>query len=219
MKKSKTAASPSADKNRRTNIRMSKLGRSIQSSTAETNWGEMVKMLFEADPNGGRKAENRRLISLRSRSPESTNHASYSNDQMQYILFLMLIVSTAEKRIQELYRKEFSDRCDAISKQHGLKEDEYWPEGKEPEEWQNLNKEFEQQAIRIHLKTLREYHQDEIADMVEADGLEELFAIMTTIRSQFVTMLKNFQGTSERQLGTDGAIPEMLQSRVLSPRR
>ena len=202
----------------RTNIRMSKRGRALQTSTAQLNWGEMVKMLFEVDPNGGRKAENGRLISLRRNLPEIDKQASYANDQIQYILFLTLIVSTAEKRIDELYRKSFAEKCDAISESHGLKDEEYWPEGKEPEEWQNLNDQFEKEAIQIHLATLREYHQNEIADMVEHHGLEQLFDIMSTIRSQFVAMIKSFQGNAEGQFGSEGTLPEMLNP-LLSRRK
>jgi hypothetical protein len=55
-------------------------------------------------------------------------------------------------------------------------------------------------------------HQNEIAELVELNGLEQIFDIMTTIRAQFVSMIQNYQWNSERQFGSEGTLPEMLKS-------
>src|ERR1043166_852475 len=76
----------------RTNIRMSKLARTMQTAAAKINWSEMVKMLFRADPHSGRKDEIRKLISPGFES-SLPYQASYSIDQVQYLLSLLLIIS------------------------------------------------------------------------------------------------------------------------------
>lgn len=195
----------------RTSICMSKLGRTLQSAAAKTNWNEMVKMLFWADPHQGRPGEIRKLVPFSDPS-QLVDGASYNPDQFQYILVLMLIISTAEKRTQELYGRLFSERCDAISKDHELLDDQYWTSGKVPAEWADLNTEFEQRSQQILLATLREYHQDEIAELVENDGPDQLFSIIQEVKSQFLKLLENVPPGVETEINSrKGSIPETLQ--------
>lgn len=195
----------------RTSICMSKLGRTLQSSAAKANWNEMVKMLFWADPHQGRPGEIRKLVPFAD-SSQVVDGASYNPDQFQYILMLMLIISTAEKRTEELYGRLFSERCDAISKEHELQDDQYWTAEKVPAEWVDLNAEFEQRSRQILLATLREYHQDEIADMVESDGPDQLFSIIQKVKSQFLNLLENVTpGAETETYSRKGSIPETLQ--------
>jgi len=198
----------------RTNIRMSKLARVLQTSAAKTNWSETVKMLFRADPSGGRNDEIGKMISIGLGSNKGDDvAASYSIDQLQYLLFLMLVISIAEKRTQDIYGQDFSQRCDAISKRYGLKDDEYWPDGGEPAEWKELNQEFEKRSLEILLETLSEYHHQEIASMIESEGLEEFFQIIKSIRTQFLRMLKTSEPGRMLRLSTEsGSIPETLNS-------
>lgn len=199
-----------------TTICMSKLARTLQSAAAKTNWNEMVKVLFRADPHQGRQGEIRTLISSQNHSTVgSGGSASYSPDQFQYILILMLIISTAEKRTQEMYGQGFADRCDDISKDHQLQDDQYWAAGNVPTAWSNLNSEFEQRSLQILLETLREYHQDEIADLVESDGADQLFSIIRSVKSQFLKVLENSAlATENANTPEEGSIPETLQPSV-----
>lgn len=173
----------------RTSIRTSKVARTIQSAAAKTNWNEMAKMLFRVDPNHGRQDEIRKLLSSGNKTAITEDaRAAFGVDQHQYALILMLIISIAEKRTQELYEKTFSQRCDAISKNHDLKDDQYWTAGKAPAEWEDLNTEFEQRSTQILLETLKEYHQDEIAEMVQTDGAEPLYNIIKGIKARFLNL-------------------------------
>lgn len=205
--------------NQRACIRMSKIARALQSAAAETNWHEMVKMLFWADPQAGRQVEIRKLISEQEDSCASAAGASYSPEQFRYILILMLIISIAEKKTQELYSRVFAERCDAIGKDHALLDDQYWPDGNVPAEWENLNAEFEEHSLRILLETLREYHLDEIADLVQVKGFEQLFRIIEDIKPQFLNVLVNSAPAKSSGIGDeDGSIPETLQSLVQAPK-
>jgi hypothetical protein len=207
-------ASESSIGNHRTNIRMSKLSRAVQIATSNTNWSEMVKMLFWADTNLGRREEIGRFRSEHNKSAGLENMgASYNTDQLQYILVLMLILTTAEKRTQALYQQSFAQRCDAISKTYDLKDDQYWTNGKVPAEWAQLDAEFEQRSLEILLEALREYHLDEIADLVQTDGPEQLFDIIRNIEGQFLNVLKYPPSeTSKAWPAESGSIPETLQS-------
>lgn len=193
----------------RTNIRMSKLARTIQSAAAKTNWNEMAKMLFRVDPNHGRQDEIRKLITSGSK-PAITEDAgaAFGADQHQYGLILMLIVSIAEKRTQELYRKTFSQRCDAISKNHDLKDDQYWTAGKAPAEWEDLNAEFEQRSLQILLETLKEYHQDEIAKMVQVDGAEPLYDIIKSIKARFLNPQEGSAPAAQNEVAAISRTPK-----------
>jgi hypothetical protein len=211
MTKPKSASNPAG--NQRTNIRMSKLARATQTSAAKTNWTDMVKMLFRADPHSGRKEEVRKLISLKHGPVLPVQAASYSIDQIEYLFLLMLIISIAEKRTQELYAQEFSQRCDAIGKKYNLQDDEYWKDGTAPSEWHELNREFEKASLRILIETLSEYHQQEIADLIQTDGPEDFFEIIKNIRVQFVRVLTDSDpGGPNMQRSKAGSFPETLQS-------
>src|ERR1043166_2600468 len=154
VKKVKRArASDALTGEQRTNIRMSKLARTMQTAVAKTNWTEMVKMLFRSDPHSGRKDEIRKLTFLESHSL-LPHQATYSIDQVQYLFSLMLIISIAEKQTQEMYRQDFAQRCDAIGKEHKLADDEYWKDGAAPKEWNELAREFEKASLRILIETL-----------------------------------------------------------------
>lgn len=210
MAPSKTISTPPSDQ--RINIRMSKMARALQTASARTNWAEMAKMLFRADPDQARQDEARRLRLLPLASELATHGtASYGTDQFHYVLVLLLIVSIAEKRTQDLYDRKFAQRCDTISKTYGLKDDQYWTDGKAPADWDALNKEFEQESLRILMDVLREYDQKEIATLVESEGLEQFYSIIQGIRSQFLKVLDLSLPQTERLKDHYDSIPEMLQ--------
>jgi hypothetical protein len=212
MKKPKQALDSLAG-DQRTNIRMSKVARTLQSAIAKTNWEEMVKLLFRADPYSGRNAI-RKPFADQTKST-MTSRMSYSMEQLQYMLFLMLIISVAEKQTQELYGHNYAARCEEISREYGLKDDQYWPSGEVPEEWEKLNKEFEENSLQILVKTLKNYHQDDIATLVESGGLEQLFAIIKSIKLQFLMMLgSSTTGIPQWVSGQSGSIPETIQSTI-----
>ncbi len=197
--------------NHRTNIRMSKLARAVQAATANTNWSEMARTLFRADKNDGRREQISRFFTEQKKA--ANGGESYNTEQLQYVLMLMLILTTAEKRTQEMYQQSFARRCDAISSEHDLKEDQYWADGNVPAEWRKLDAEFEQRSLQILLDTLREYHLDEIADLVETKGQEQLFDIIGNIESQFLKVLKYpSSGILQASQGDSGSIPETLQA-------
>jgi hypothetical protein len=192
---------------------MSKAARGLQGRASNSNWTELVKMLFRTDPHGGRKQEILRLFPVTPISNEGDAHfPSYTEDQWQYLLFLLLVISIAEKRTGDMYARDFAERCDSISKCHDLKDHEYWDEGKAPIEWNKLNEEFEKRSLEILLQTLNEYQQQEIATLViKANGLDEFFLIIRNIRAQFMRMLKVYaQGDAAPHTANFGSIPETL---------
>jgi hypothetical protein len=214
MRKEKPRVSDASIGKNRTNIRMSKQARADQTSTTNINWGEMAKMLFWADSDHERRRAVRGLISRQKKlKSNSTGAISYSLEQIQYILTLMLILTTAEKRTQEMYQQHFAQRCDRISNTHGLKDHQYWIEGKIPAEWQLLDEEFEQKSLEILLSTLKEYHLDEIALDVQTEGSQTLFDIIGNLETQFLNILKRpTEIAQNKHAETGGSIPETLQS-------
>ena len=119
------------------------------------------------------------------------NNTNYSGGQLHYTVILMVIISIAEKRTEEHYEKNFSSRCDAISKTYDLKDDQYWTSDRVPAEWEKLNTEFEQDSRRILVDTLREYDQKEIADLVQQHGPDQIFNVIQKIKSQYLKAIKN----------------------------
>jgi hypothetical protein len=213
MSKESRVSDASIGKNR-THISMSKQARVDQTNTTNVNWGEMAKMLFWADVDQERQRVVRGLISRQTRSRRKiTGAISYSLEQIQYILTLMLILTTAEKRTQELYQKSFAQRCDKISKNHGLKDHQYWIDNEIPAEWRQLDDEFEQRALEILLETLKEYHLDDIARDVQMDGSQLLFDIIGNIEAQFLNILKRPTDIAQDKYSASiGSIPETLRS-------
>jgi hypothetical protein len=182
----------SSKRNQLTNIRMSKMDRLIQSAAAKTNWNEMAKMLFRTLGSQGPQGKNSEFI-----SPQETlsmggfNNTNYSSGQLHYTVILMVIISIAEKRTEEHYEKNFTSRCDAISKTYDLKDDQYWTSDRIPAEWEKLNTEFEHDSKRILVDTLREYDQKEIADLVQQHGPDQIFNVIQKIKSQYLKAIKN----------------------------
>ena len=213
MSKQSRGTDPSIGKHR-TSIRMSKKARQDQANTTSLNWGEMAKMLFWADLDLERQRVVRSLISGQTRSRrKSTGPVSYSLEQIQYILTLMLILTTAEKRTQEMYQRNFAERCDNISKNHGLQDHQYWIDNDIPSEWKQLDHEFEERALEILLETLKEYHLDDIALDVQTDGSQLLFDLIGNIETQFLNILKRPTDIAQDKLTASlGSIPETLRS-------
>ena len=198
--------------NRRTSLRMSKLARIRQSAAAKTNWNETARMLFWADWDQGRSKEVRRLVSGENKhSTRGGDAEGYSADQFRYMFRLMLIISIAETRTQELYRKEFADRCDVISTDHDLQDDQYWDDGRVPPEGESLNTEFEERSVQILTETSREYGQDDIADLMETDGADQLFNIVENARLQFFRVLENSPRGREVPDAPDASTPAPQQ--------
>jgi hypothetical protein len=198
----------------RTNIRMSKLARAMGSVTAQTNWKRMAQVLFRADPHLDRQEKIRALLFPNCPlQPGEASDSSYGTDEFQSILILMLVISIAEKRTQELYQKEFSRRCDEISTKYGLKDDQYWDEGKAPAEWEELSAKFEQQSLAILVQTLREYGQTAIADLVNTDGAEEFFCLIGSLKGQFMKVLDTFhpEAAEDRTELKQASLPEALK--------
>lgn len=193
---------------------MSKLARTLQSAAARTNWEDTVKMLFWADMDSGRSAEIRKLNSFQIRPPKDAAAESYSSEQFQFVLLLMMITSIVEKRTQVVYKEEFADRCDAIARSHGLHDDQSWNVGDAPAEWEALNREFEDRSLGILKDTLREYKQDDLAKLVETDGGDQFFDIVDNVRTQFFKVLVNPRLAGESaSAAKEGSIPESLQHR------
>jgi len=139
--------------------------------------------------------------------------SSYNFDQAQYLLLLMLIISIAEKRTQDLYVQNFAQRCDAIGKEHDLGDDEYWQNEAVPAEWSELNREFEEASRRILVETLSEYHQQEIAKLIETEGAEDFFEIIRNIRVQFSRVFTNSDpDNTHPPTDQSGSFPETLLS-------
>ncbi|MCI0603250.1 hypothetical protein L0156_09570 [bacterium] len=168
---------------RTTNIRMSKLDRLLEGSRAKANWIEMAKMLFWSDNDERRQEENGKFI-----SPEGKlfmadmNRTNQRGDQLRYLLHLIIIVAIAEKRTQEIYERDFSERCDRISEVHSLNDSQFWDAEEVPEEWVELNVEFEKVANQMLIGTLREYHHNEIADLVRDNDSQRIFQMIQDVQ-------------------------------------
>ncbi len=184
--------SSAASKSRsRLNIRMSRVSRILQSEMAKANWSEMAKMLFRSDHDEGRVTATGKLPKYRRQSSVFEKSLESTTDRRQYFLVLMFILTIAEKRSQEVYQREFAERCDAISLAHGLKESDYWKDGNIPAEWQILDKEFEKRSIQILLSTLREYSMTEIADQIEHGGPNEFTKLINNVESQVLSIFES----------------------------
>lgn len=199
--------------NQKIDIDRSKLARNVQSDITTRNRSEIGKLLFLADQNQGRREELARIFQMRrtadSRAGES---ASYGTDQIQYVLQLMLILTVAETRTQVVYSQDFSERCDRICAAHGLQDDQYWREEATPDEWRELVAEFEQRSIQILVETLREYNLDDIAELVQQNGTQELLDIIKSVEGQFLSILKDPSFRIRKMsMMRDGSIPETLQ--------
>lgn len=198
----KNPVSEDTSKNQSTNIRMSKLDRIAQSEKAQTNWREMAKILFVTEETQNKPMEIRTGI-----LPEEKmviagfNQTGYKSGPFHDLLILMVIISVAEKRTQEIYQKDFSERCDNISVAHDLKDDHYWPAGKVPVAYEDLNLEFEQRSNQVLIATLREYNQNQIADLVEKDGPEQIFTVIQDIKGRYLDAIKNCSTAAKEYFG------------------
>ena len=73
-----------------------------------------------------------------------------------------------QRRMDGLYNSELGDinaRMDAICKREGLDDDEYWPIGQGPEDWEELNEQYSQILDAKFEETLREYGLVDMADL------------------------------------------------------
>lgn len=84
----------------------------------------------------------------------------------------------AEDRIRQVYLEQFRERFEAIRKEHGLAEDEFWPDGEGPPEDEALNAEYNQARERIQAEVLREWADRlghpvvrKVADLFESNRL------------------------------------------------
>ena len=80
------------------------------------------------------------------------------------------------ERTQAAYRRDFSDRFDAIRVRHRLGPDEDWPAGEGPEEYEALSRKFDAVCDRLEHKVLREHAErtghplvQEMADLFASD--------------------------------------------------
>src|SRR5262245_7044416 len=128
---------PKLEGTQKAHIRMSKLKRASQAAITKVNSREMAKILFWGDPDPGRHEEVSRLLSeTKKKVTAEQKNASYGSDQLQYLLTVMLVLTMAEKRAEDLYQQKFAQKCDQIRDQHGLKHNQYWNDGEIPAEWQ-----------------------------------------------------------------------------------
>jgi hypothetical protein len=63
-----------------------------------------------------------------------------------------------------------SARITEIERAHGLKEDEFWLNDEGPEDWQNLNREFDAALVLQQISVLREFGLCDLALMLESDS-------------------------------------------------
>ena len=86
----------------------------------------------------------------------------------------------AEERCQAVYSREFHDRFQAIRAKHGLSEDQDWPHGEGPDEYEALNREFEGACDEAECQVLREY-----ADRTRHPLVAEAAALLARDRAEF----------------------------------
>lgn len=60
-------------------------------------------------------------------------------------------------------------KLDAVREKHGLSEDEYWPSGEGPEEFERLNNEYDRMIDEIIVATFGEYGEPELGTMYRHD--------------------------------------------------
>lgn len=64
---------------------------------------------------------------------------------------------------------EINADIDAIREREGLDDDEYWPIGEGPEDWEELHQEYSGVLDRKFEETLREFGLHEVADLYQMD--------------------------------------------------
>jgi hypothetical protein len=92
-------------------------------------------------------------------------YASRRLSTQEYTFYVLLPVETyhGERIYHELM--PISIKLNEIRKQHGLKEDEYWPIGQGPKEYIKLNKQWDAADHSKFIDRLREFGLDDLADL------------------------------------------------------
>lgn len=68
--------------------------------------------------------------------------------------------------------REISEKIGGVSKAHGLSEDQYWPVGEGPQEYRDLNKQYDQAIENRFIETLIEFGLTNLAELVRTNPRE-----------------------------------------------
>lgn len=109
---------------------------------------------------------------------KKTNTLNIDNDVYFYVVAGMVSAIAddicfdldTKKRHPEL--EKISEKMEKVRKKHGLADDEYWPRGEGPEEYEALNAEMEAVSDKITADVFRSYNEDEMADLFLNDREE-----------------------------------------------
>jgi len=93
----------------------------------------------------------------------------------------VVLASQANDHTQKVYKREFSERFEAIREKHGLRADKDWAPGEGPEEYEALNAQFETACERVEYEFLQEY-----ADRTGHPLLREAAELLATDRAEFM---------------------------------
>ena len=103
----------------------------------------------------------------------SAEAAGVLNPSYRFLLTLCPIERVHDKRcLGGLYESDLCDikaGIDAIREREGLDDDEYWPIGEGPEDWEELEEQYSEVLDRKFEETLGEYGLDDIADLYQSD--------------------------------------------------
>jgi hypothetical protein len=97
-----------------------------------------------------------------------------SQEESIYLRSYFLDALAHESRwLEGLYQDKLepiSKAIEEIEKRHGLKPDEFWLRDQGPQEWQDLNSEYESVLDSYRPLTYREFGEEELATLLEADA-------------------------------------------------
>jgi nucleotide-binding universal stress UspA family protein len=102
-----------------------------------------------------------------------------SDDAASYLIdnFLECITLSSMENDPEMVR--LGHEMDRVRREHGLTEDEDWLVHEGPEEWEQLNADWERRDLEIRVATLRALGHGDIAGMMERDPEEFQLRVST----------------------------------------
>lgn len=99
---------------------------------------------------------------------DSAETAGRLEPSHRFLLRAWTVERVHDRRTMDGFYSELADisaRMDAISEREGLHEDEYWPIGQGPEDWEELSEQYSQVLDEKFEETLREYGLVDMANL------------------------------------------------------
>ena len=107
------------------------------------------------------------------KAADSAETAGVFKPPFCFLLRASAVESVHQRRLLDgLYNPDLDDinaRMDAIRRREGLDDDEYWPIGQGPADWENLEEKYSQVLDTKFEETLREYKLNDMAELYLQD--------------------------------------------------